>query len=81
MLRSTAQGFVFTFGRLMAAATSAIIPAVIAFSPSLIYIVSAVAALLGIVVAWIGFGGGRIANEFQHEQEPDPEFAGTSAAA
>jgi len=81
MLRSTAQGFVFTFGRLVAAATAAVIPAVIAFSPSLIYIVSAVAALLGVLVGWIGFRGGRIANEFQHEQETDPEFAGTTTAA
>ncbi|BCW86639.1 MFS transporter (plasmid) [Arthrobacter sp. NicSoilE8] len=81
MLRSTAQGFVFTFGRLMAAATAAITPAVIAFSPSLIYIASAVAALLGVVIGWIGFRGGRIANEFQHEQETDPEFASASPAA
>ncbi|MFE4079132.1 MFS transporter [Paenarthrobacter sp. YIM B13468] len=75
MLRSTAQGFVFTFGRLMAAGTSAIIPAVIAFSPSLIYIASAIAAVLGIMVAWAGFRGGRIANEFQHEQETDRDLA------
>lgn len=81
MLRSTAQGFVFTFGRLMAAAASAIIPAVIAFSPPLVYIVSAAAALLGVLVGWIGFRGGRIANEFQHEQEPDPEFADSSSVA
>ena len=80
MLRSTAQGFVFTFGRLMAAATAAVTPAVIAFSPGLIYIVSAVAVLLGVVVGWIGFRGGRIANEFQHEQETDPECAGIPTA-
>jgi len=80
MLRSTAQGFVFTFGRLVAAATAAIIPAVIVFSPGLIYLVSAAAALLGVVVGWIGFRGGRIANEFHHEQETGPEFVSTSAA-
>lgn len=80
MLRSTAQGFVFTFGRLVAAGTTAIIPAVIAFSPPLIYILSAIAALLGIVVGWAGFRGGRIANEFHHEQQPDPEFSHTPAA-
>lgn len=80
MLRSTAQGFVFTFGRLVAAATAAIIPAVIVFSPGLIYLVSAAAALLGVVVGWIGFRGGRIANEFHHEQQTGPEFVSTSAA-
>ncbi|VXB52894.1 Putative inositol transport protein [Arthrobacter sp. 9V] len=80
MLRSTAQGFVFTFGRLTAAATAAVIPAVIAFSPGLIYTVSAIAALLGVVVGWIGFRGGRIANEFQHEQKPDSEYASRTTA-
>ena len=79
MLRSTAQGFVFTFGRLVTAGTTAIIPAVIAFNPSLVYIASAVAAALGVLVGWIGFRKGRIANEFTHEQEADPEFAAPAA--
>jgi len=70
MLRSTGQGFVFTFGRVMAAITSAIIPALIVISPSMVYIASAGAALLGVLVGWIGFRGGRITNEFDHEQEP-----------
>lgn len=81
MLRSTGQGFVFTFGRLVVAGLSAIAPAVIAFSPNVFYIGLAAAALLGVLVAGFGFRGGRIANEFQHEQEPDPEFATPSASA
>lgn len=78
MLRSTGQGFVFTFGRLVAAAASAVIPAIILFSPSLVYILSAIAAVIGVLVGWVGFRGDRIANEFQHEQEPDPEFTSTA---
>ena len=81
MLRSTAQGFVFTFGRLVAAAAAAVIPAVIAFNPSLVYAASAAAGLLGMLVGWIGFRKGRIGNEFDHEAEPDPEFAGMPTAA
>jgi len=72
MLRSTGQGMVFTFGRVMAAITSAIIPALLLVSPSMVYIASAVAALLGVLVGWIGFRGGRVANEFEHEQETIP---------
>lgn len=75
MLRSTAQGFVFTFGRLVAAATTAVIPAIIAFNPSLVYIASAIAAALGALVGWAGFRNGRIGNEFRHEQEADSEVA------
>ncbi|MGN7860849.1 MFS transporter [Microbacterium sp. 22303] len=75
MLRSTAQGFVFTFGRLVAAGATAVIPAVIAFSPPLIYILSAVAAVLSVLVGWIGFRKGRIANEFTREQQADPALA------
>lgn len=80
MLRSTAQGFVFTFGRLVAAGTTAIIPALIAFNPSLVYIASAAAAVLGVVLAWIGFRKGRIANEFQHEQNTDTPVTTVVAA-
>ena len=80
LLRSTAQGFVFTFGRLVAAGTTAVIPAMIAFSPPLIYILSAIAAILAVLVGWVGFRKGRIANEFQHEQEADSEFATPAAS-
>lgn len=81
MLRSTGQGMVFTFGRVMAAITSAIIPALLLVSPSLVYAVSAGAALLGVLVGWIGFRGNRIANEFEHEQDrmPAPAMAPSGA--
>jgi inositol transporter-like SP family MFS transporter len=75
MLRSTGQGFVFTFGRIFTALVIVVLPAVIAFSPSLAYAGSAVAVVLGVLIGWLGFRGGRIAYEFQHEQEADPEFA------
>ncbi|MCT9623961.1 MFS transporter [Pseudarthrobacter equi] len=81
MLRSTGQGLVFTFGRVMSAVAAAIIPAVIAFSPSAVYIGSATAAVLGVLIGWIGFRGGRATNEFQHEQEPDPAVATASTTA
>lgn len=71
MLRSTGQGVVFTFGRVMAALVSAVLPALIAFSPSWAYGASAAVALLAVVVGWVGFRGGRVANEFQYEHEPD----------
>jgi len=75
MLRSTGQGFVFTFGRLVVAGLSALAPAVIGFSPNVFFLGLAMSALLGVIIAGFGFHGGRIANEFQHEQEPDPEYA------
>ncbi|KTR79220.1 hypothetical protein NS234_00075 [Microbacterium oxydans] len=81
MLRSTAQGFVFTFGRLVSAAVTAVIPAIIAFSPPLVYILSAVAAVVGVLVGWLGFRGGRIANEFLHEQESDATPVSTTPAS
>ena len=74
ILRSTAQGFVFTFGRLVGAGVTAVIPALIAFNPSVAYIASAVVAALGVLAGWIGFRNGRVANAFQHEQQASPEF-------
>ena len=69
MLRSTGQGFVFTIGRVVVAIVSALAPALIAFSASAFLITLAVAALLGVLVGFFGFRGGRIQNEFSHEQE------------
>lgn len=75
MLRSTGQGFVFTFGRVMSAGAAAIIPTVIAFAPSAIYIGSAVAAVLGVLVGWAGFRANRVTNTFHHEQEFESDVA------
>lgn len=72
LLRSTGQGVVFTVGRIMVAIASAIAPAVIAVSPDLFFIGLAVAAGLGILIGWLGFRGGRIVNEFDHEQHLEP---------
>jgi inositol transporter-like SP family MFS transporter len=72
MLRSTGQGFVFTVGRVVVAIVSAVAPAVILLSPQLFFVALAAAALLGTVVAWVGFRGGRVANEFDVESRPEP---------
>lgn len=80
MLRATGQGFVFTVGRLVVAALTAVAPAVIAFSPDVFFVGLAASALLGVLVAGFGFRGGRIANEFQHEQESTTELASRAAA-
>lgn len=68
MLRSTGQGIVFTVGRLMVAAASAVAPTVIAASPDLFFVGLAAAGGLGIAIGWWGFRGGRIANKFHVEQ-------------
>jgi inositol transporter-like SP family MFS transporter len=75
ILRSTAQGFVFTFGRLVGAGVTAVIPALIAFNPPVAYVGSAVVAALGVLIGWIGFRKGRIANEFDHERHLAAETA------
>lgn len=69
ILRSTAQGFVFTFGRLVGAGVTAIVPALIAFNPSVAYVGSAVMAALGVLIGWIGFRNGQVANVFDQEQQ------------
>jgi inositol transporter-like SP family MFS transporter len=71
LLRSTGQGIVFTFGRVISAIASAFIPGLILFNPSVVYVGSAVAAVLGVLIGYVGFRGVRAANEFHHEQEPD----------
>ncbi|SMQ71290.1 MFS transporter, SP family, inositol transporter [Plantibacter sp. VKM Ac-1784] len=75
MLRSTAQGFVFTFGRLLNAGVTALIPALIAFNPSVAYVASAAAAALGVLIGWVGFRKGRIANTFERDQLVAPDAA------
>ncbi|WP_431230740.1 MFS transporter [Paenarthrobacter nicotinovorans] len=80
LLRSTGQGIVFTFGRIVSAVAAAIIPAAIAVDPSMVYLVSAIAAALGVVIGYIGFRNDRSVNEFQHEQDPDVAAVGAAAA-
>ncbi|MBZ4486742.1 MFS transporter [Microbacterium sp. cx-55] len=70
MLRSTAQGFILTVGRLLLAASLTVGPALIAFSVTGFFLTLAVIQLLAVAVAYVGFRGGRIQNTFVVESDP-----------
>lgn len=75
MLRSTAQGFIFGFARILSAMALAVTPALIAASPIGLFIGLTISAGLAVAVGWWGHRGGRAVNEFDHEQELAPEQA------
>jgi inositol transporter-like SP family MFS transporter len=54
---------------------------VIAFSSKWFFAGLAVIGLLGVVIGWLGFRGGKVVNEFQHEHEPDPDVVNPAVAA
>jgi len=75
MLRSTAQGFILTVGRLLLAASLTIGPALIAFSITGFFVALAVVQLLAVAVAYVGFRGGRIQNAFTASNESYADVA------
>jgi|SRR6478735_5694889 inositol transporter-like SP family MFS transporter len=79
LLRSTGQGIVYTVARLGLVLAAAVGPAVIAMSPGWFFVGCAAIGLVGVLIGWFGFRGGRAVNEFQHEQEPDSDFAAPAA--
>lgn len=69
MLRSTGQGVVFTVGRLAVAASAAVAPAVISWSPNAFFLGLFATAALGTIIGWFGFRGEQAVNEFDRERE------------
>ncbi|WP_315070658.1 MFS transporter [uncultured Microbacterium sp.] len=73
MIRGTAQGAIFTAARLIPALLLAPIPVLLSTAPGALFIGLTVLGAAGVAVGWLGFRGGRIVNEFDHEEEVIPD--------
>jgi len=75
LLRSTGQGTIIAVARFAAAAFAVVTPALIAASPRGLFVLLAVAVVVGLTVAWVTFRG-RDRNEFEVEGALDLDHDG-----
>ncbi|RXZ70310.1 MFS transporter [Agromyces albus] len=71
LLRTTAQGFVISIARFVAAGGAAVAPFIIALGAQYLFISLAVVSTIGLGVAWIVFRTRDRANAFLEEMQPD----------